>query len=142
MAADALCARLCSRVLGQLPLWLINVSARNCHASSNSETETLMNLVTLKTRNPAASCAAQEPETMSSVLAYTVGQACEVAGLGRTSLYALIKTGQLCARKHGTKTLILASDLREWLESLPELSPPHRRRTRSQQTSEVRPATA
>ena len=79
---------------------------------------------------------------MSSVLAYTVEQACEVAGIGRTSLYVLIKTGQLRARKHGSKTLILASDLREWLENLPELVPSRRRSTRSHQTSEVCPATA
>jgi excisionase family DNA binding protein len=77
---------------------------------------------------------------MSSVIAYTISEACKASGLGRTSVYKLIKSGQLSCRKHGTRTLILESNLRAFLEGLPEhtsqLKPlPKRRRS----TAEVRP---
>ena len=60
------------------------------------------------------------------VLAFTIPDACKASGLGRTSLYYLIKSGHLRSRKHGSRTLILASDLRAFLEGLPEGSPEHR----------------
>ena len=49
--------------------------------------------------------------TVPTTLAYTVDEACSVAGIGRTALYKAIGTGELVARKYGRKTLILASDL-------------------------------
>jgi excisionase family DNA binding protein len=54
-------------------------------------------------------------------LAYTVEQACEVASVGKTSLYQAIKMGILPAKKRGRRTLILQADLRSWLEQLPTL---------------------
>jgi excisionase family DNA binding protein len=54
-------------------------------------------------------------------LAYTIEQACEVASVGKTSLYQAIKMGILPAKKRGRRTLILQADLRSWLEQLPEL---------------------
>jgi excisionase family DNA binding protein len=42
-------------------------------------------------------------------------------GVGRDKLYCLIREGKLPARKLGRKTLILASDLERFLESLPRL---------------------
>jgi excisionase family DNA binding protein len=46
--------------------------------------------------------------------------AAEVAGVSRTVLYQEIAAGRLRARKVGTATVILADDLRAWLESLPD----------------------
>jgi excisionase family DNA binding protein len=76
-------------------------------------------------------------------LAYTIREACEASGLGRSSIYKLLKSGALRARKHGTRTLILESDLRRWLEKLPELSPPRARsRPPLNRTPGVRPIAA
>jgi excisionase family DNA binding protein len=76
---------------------------------------------------------------MSSVLAYTIPEACKASGLGRTSLYKLISAGQLPCRKHGTRTLILESDLRAFLEGLPEHPSPLKLRSmRRRSTAEVR----
>jgi excisionase family DNA binding protein len=56
---------------------------------------------------------------MSGQLAYTIPQACEVSGLSRSSLYALLQCGKVRAVKHGKRTLILDAELRRWLNSLP-----------------------
>jgi excisionase family DNA binding protein len=42
-------------------------------------------------------------------------------GVGRDKLYKLIREKKLIARKCGRKTLILATDLNAFLESLPKL---------------------
>ena len=61
--------------------------------------------------------------TVPTTLAYTVDEACSVAGIGRTALYKAIGTGELVARKYGRKTLILASDLHRFIEGLPTIEP-------------------
>jgi excisionase family DNA binding protein len=55
---------------------------------------------------------------MSTPLAYTVAEACAESRAGRTTLYKAIRAGQLRARKRGRRTIILASDLLSWLESM------------------------
>ena len=60
---------------------------------------------------------------MMNQLAYSVLEACEAARIGRTNLYEAIRSGQLRAVKHGKRTLILASDLDRFLESLPAVVP-------------------
>ena len=49
-------------------------------------------------------------------LAYSIADACRVSSIGRTKLYALMKSGQLEARRIGGRTLIPAASLRRLIE--------------------------
>jgi excisionase family DNA binding protein len=51
--------------------------------------------------------------------AFRIPEVCELTGLGRTSVYAAIKSGALIARRYGRCTLVLAEDLNAFLRSLP-----------------------
>jgi excisionase family DNA binding protein len=51
--------------------------------------------------------------------AFTIAAACRVSTVGRTTLYAALKSGALPARKCGRRTLILAADLETFLDNLP-----------------------
>jgi excisionase family DNA binding protein len=53
------------------------------------------------------------------MLALSIDEACARSGVGRTTIYDMINTGKLIARKCGRRTLILADDLQRCLESLP-----------------------
>jgi excisionase family DNA binding protein len=56
---------------------------------------------------------------MNTPLAYSIAEASEVSGVGRTSIYEAISSRELIARKRGRRTVILADDLRRWLQNLP-----------------------
>lgn len=49
-------------------------------------------------------------------IAYTVAEAINASGLGRTTIFALLKDGSLRKIKVGTRTLIFKSDLVALLE--------------------------
>jgi excisionase family DNA binding protein len=52
-------------------------------------------------------------------LALSILDAARAAGVGRSTIYENINSGQLKARKAGRRTLILREDLQAWLASFP-----------------------
>jgi excisionase family DNA binding protein len=54
-------------------------------------------------------------------LLYTVAQCCRMAAIGRTKFYELVASGEIPVRKVGKRTLVAASDLRDWVQRLPTL---------------------
>lgn len=56
-------------------------------------------------------------------LAHTIPQACKIAATSRTELYRAIGRGELTLRKRGKRSLILATELRRWVEALPAATP-------------------
>jgi excisionase family DNA binding protein len=62
--------------------------------------------------------------------ALTIPETCEESRIGRTKIYEAIHDGHLVARKFGKKTLILRSDLRQFLNALPIATEPDVRRGR------------
>jgi hypothetical protein len=56
-----------------------------------------------------------------SVRAYRIADVCKVTGLGRTSVYAAIKSGDLVARKWNRCTIVLGDDLATFLTNLPKV---------------------
>jgi excisionase family DNA binding protein len=59
----------------------------------------------------------------STPLALSIREACAAANVGRTTLYAAIKDGNLAARKIGRRSIVLTDDLARWLRSLPAIAP-------------------
>ncbi len=66
---------------------------------------------------PAPAAPSPEP------IAYSVETAGNAAGVKRDTLYRAIARGELIARKIGSRTVILADDLRAWLASKPTTKP-------------------
>lgn len=56
-------------------------------------------------------------------MAYTINEAREASGIGRTKLYEAINKGLLPAKKFGKRTLILRDDLEAFLSQLSPYSP-------------------
>jgi len=55
---------------------------------------------------------------MTAKLTVTIPQACELTGLGRSTIYRLFDAGKLQRLKAGTRTLIKVADLEAYIESL------------------------
>ncbi len=53
-------------------------------------------------------------------LAYSIRELAAAGGGSRTKIYEAIAAGKLKARKRGRSTVILAADLAQYLESLPD----------------------
>ena len=57
--------------------------------------------------------------TEKGKLAFSIPDACDATGFGKTSIYEAIGRNELRALKMGTRTFIMADDLKAWLESQP-----------------------
>jgi excisionase family DNA binding protein len=52
----------------------------------------------------------------------TVQEACAILRMSRTTLYEMLSTGRLRARKLGSKTVFRRSDLESFLANLPAMT--------------------
>jgi hypothetical protein len=68
----------------------------------------------------AAAHGDEAERALLSLRAYRIPQVCEKLSLGRSSVYAAIKSGELVARKWHRCTVVLAEDLEAFLRSLPQ----------------------
>ena len=55
-------------------------------------------------------------------LAYSVEQAAQILGIGKTKLYELIGSSEIEAKKYGRRTLIPFKSMKMWLENLPSIN--------------------
>lgn len=56
------------------------------------------------------------PQPLSAKLAFSIAEACDATSLGRTTIYAHIKTGRLKKVRVGHRTLIPATSLMALVE--------------------------
>jgi excisionase family DNA binding protein len=56
---------------------------------------------------------------LSERLSVSAEEASALTGIGLTSIRAAISSGELKAKKHGRRTIILPDDLKVWLKTLP-----------------------
>ncbi len=56
---------------------------------------------------------------MNSRTTFSISEVCKTLGIGRSTLYVLIKEGRLPVRKLGNRTLIMRSDLEDFVSALP-----------------------
>lgn len=52
-------------------------------------------------------------------IAVTIPEAVAISGIGRTSLYEIFKSGGIKPRKQGKRTLVIVSELENYIASLP-----------------------
>jgi excisionase family DNA binding protein len=62
---------------------------------------------------------ATRPDIPPEKLAFTMKEAAAALGIGRTTLWQAISDGKLAALKLGSRTLIPADALRQWVASMP-----------------------
>ena len=61
---------------------------------------------------------------LSERLSVAPEEASALTGIGLTSIREAISSGDLKAKKHGRRTIILPDDLRIWLKMLPDAGKP------------------
>ncbi|MCO6389048.1 helix-turn-helix domain-containing protein [Aliihoeflea sp. 40Bstr573] len=61
---------------------------------------------------------------MQETSALSIAQTARLLGIGRSTLYCIIKEGRLPVRKLGKRTLILRRDLEHFIASLPTSTDP------------------
>jgi hypothetical protein len=71
------------------------------------------------TGSQAAARGDEAERELSTPRAYRIPDVCKATGLGRTSVYAAIKSGELIARRWHRCTIVLAKDLEAFLAKLP-----------------------
>jgi len=59
------------------------------------------------------------PRQVAQPLAFSVEEACELARIGRTTFYKLLKAGAITAHKVGRRTLVIPDIFEEEIKSLP-----------------------
>jgi excisionase family DNA binding protein len=62
-------------------------------------------------------------DSMAEKLTYTIAEVCSAGNFGRTTAYAAIRAGSLRAVKVGRRTIVLANDLNDFLQNLPQVHP-------------------
>jgi excisionase family DNA binding protein len=62
---------------------------------------------------------------MQETSALSIAQTARLLGIGRSTLYCIIKDGHLPVRKLGKRTLILRVDLERFIAALPTSIDPH-----------------
>ncbi len=68
-----------------------------------------------------AATSAPKIEERDGVLSCTIKEACKRTGLGRSSIYRAIGSGELQAKKRGQRTLIEIDEIRRWIASSPTI---------------------
>jgi excisionase family DNA binding protein len=67
--------------------------------------------------------AGTNPAAPPAKLAYSISEAAKISGISRSMLYLYVARGVLPIRKAGSRSLVLADDLKKFVHRLPRLSP-------------------
>jgi excisionase family DNA binding protein len=60
---------------------------------------------------------------MQDSAALSIAQTARFLGIGRSTLYVIIKEGHLPVRKLGRRTLVMRADLERFVATLPQANP-------------------
>lgn len=70
-------------------------------------------------RNDRSSPLQQGGLPADTKISLSIAEAVKASGIGRTTIFDMIKTGRLPAKKLGARTIILCSDLEHFVANLP-----------------------
>jgi len=68
---------------------------------------------------PGVNVMSNLPRKVAQPLAFSVTEACELASIGKTTFYKLLRAGAISAHKVGRRTLVIPDVFEEELKSLP-----------------------